>query len=69
MLNISVYFSTYRLSSFKHLSHLSQASECPMQRTILSAVQATDERLIAPSVSDENFCPPSIISSAQKDDS
>jgi len=25
-----------------------QALECPMQRTILSAEQATDERLIAP---------------------
>ena len=25
-----------------------QASECPMQRAMLAAVQATDERLIAP---------------------
>ena len=37
------HFSTYRPSSFKGLSHLSKSSECPMQRTMLAAVQVTDE--------------------------
>jgi len=38
-----------------------QISKCPTQRTIpVAAVQATDEQLIPPSVSDANFCPPRI---------
>jgi len=42
-----LYFSTYRLSSFSDFSICQQTSECPMQRTMLAAVRAFDERLIA----------------------
>ena len=37
-------------SSFKHLSYpiCQQTSECPMLRTMLAAVHATEKRLIAP---------------------
>jgi len=31
-----------------------------MQRMMLAAVYATEERLIAPRYNDTNFCPPSI---------
>ena len=43
-----------------------QACECPMQRTMLAAVQATDEQLIAPRYLMQISA---FSSSAQKDDS
>jgi len=53
---------------FKHLSR-QQASECPMQRTMLAAVQATDEQLIAPRYLMRISAHLAFSSSAQKDDS
>jgi len=41
-------FSTYRPSLLRHLSYLSANIVCSLQRTMLAAVQATEERLIAP---------------------
>jgi len=41
------------------LFYLSAEFCMPMQRTMLAAVRATDERLIAPT-SDAHLCPPSI---------
>jgi len=69
MLNISVSFLTYRPSWFKHLSHLSTSFECPMQRAMLAAVQATDEQLIAPRYMMRISAYLGFFSSAQKDDS
>jgi len=46
-----------------------QASECPMQRTMLAAVQATDEQLIAPRYLMRISAHLPFSSLAQKDDS
>jgi hypothetical protein len=42
-LNTSASFFNILLSLFKNLSICQQASECPMQRTMVGAVQAIDE--------------------------
>ena len=46
-----------------------QASECPMQRTMLAAVQATDKQLIAPRYLTRISAHLAFSSLAQKDDS
>ena len=69
MLNISVSFLAYRPSSFNICPICQQASECPMQRTMLAAVQATDEQLIAPRYLMRISAHLAFSSSAQKDDS
>jgi len=44
---LNIHFSTYRVRS-NICPICQQASECPMQRMMLAACQATEEQLIAP---------------------
>jgi len=70
MLNIIVSFFNISSKFVQTLSSIcQQASECPMQRTMLAAVHATDERLIAPRYLMRISAHLVFSSSAQKDDS
>jgi len=60
MLNISVSFLTYRPSSFKHLSHLSTSFWMPDAKNDAGCYRSHWRTTDCTSVSDANFCPPSI---------
>jgi len=70
MLNIDVSFFQHIVQVRSNICPIcQQASECPMQRTMLAAVQATDKRLIAPRYLMRISAHLAFSSSAQKDDS